>query len=327
MRARLAKRPGFTLIELLVVIAIIAILIGLLVPAVQKVREAANRAHCQNSMKQIALGMQGYHDVFKTFPPAAKCAPGVTCDTNDIRHSGWGPTWVTFLLPHIEQGNLFKMYDQNQPAKTKINAPVISTVLTVFLCPSDKRPTLFANSGQNAPFQMARGNYGLNIGLGRARQNGAFNDHTRRGMGHVRQQWGARIADVNDGTSNTLFIGELVIHDRADDNTWGVWAYAGGATVSGTNDNPTSSTLLMNGDARLSTQTNWTPHCANAFLGVDPEFSCEDSNAAHAVRSRHDHGANIAFVDGSVRFVTNNVDVPTWRGLFTISGREVTNLP
>src|SRR3954454_5899516 len=100
---RSARRVGFTLIELLVVIAIIAILIGLLVPAVQKVRESAARAQCQNNMKQIALACQTYHDTYKSLPPAVLLGPGIgaTDETN------FGPNWAVLILPYIEQAPLY----------------------------------------------------------------------------------------------------------------------------------------------------------------------------------------------------------------------------
>ncbi|MCI0461922.1 MAG: DUF1559 domain-containing protein [Gemmataceae bacterium] len=327
-RLRTARRPGFTLIELLVVIAIIAILIGLLLPAVQKVREAASRASCQNNLKQLGLGLHGYHDVHKTLPRPVECTPGLSCGTS-IRDNNWGMTWVTRMLPHIEQGPLYKLYNQSQPAKSAANAPAVITKIPVLLCPADKEARPVSNRGQGLVFPMMRGNYGINIGLGRARaNNNAFNNRNRRGVGHVRQQWAAKLQEIKDGTSNTLMVGEMLIHDTTGDNTQGVWAYAGGATVSGTNELPFTSTLLVNGNAALvdpvtktQTQKNWTPHCQNG-LTTDPIFNCEDSDAAHSVRSNHAGGANIALGDGSVRFVSESVNVATWRALFTIDGGE-----
>jgi prepilin-type N-terminal cleavage/methylation domain-containing protein/prepilin-type processing-associated H-X9-DG protein len=320
-----ARRRGFTLIELLVVIAIIAILIGLLVPAVQKVRAAAARIQCDNNLKQIGLALHNYHDVNHQFPPPAQCFPG-GCNTNDLRDLNWGPTWVLRILPFIEQDNLYKAYNLNLPAKDPANEPVTMTELKVFLCPADKKAPLFSNSGQNAPTRFARGNYGMNIGLGLARSNTVFNTGLR-GVGHVRQQWGASFADLAvDGTSNTLMVGELLVDNRTTDSSWGLWAYAGGATVSGSNGStdPTTGALLIktpNGDARLAQHHEWTPHCPN---GIDDfNFSCEDSNAGHSVRSRHSGGANILLGDGSVRYVSNGVDAATWGALFTVAGGEV----
>jgi prepilin-type N-terminal cleavage/methylation domain-containing protein/prepilin-type processing-associated H-X9-DG protein len=314
-------RPAFTLIELLVVIAIIAILIGLLLPAVQKVRAAAARAQCANNFKQMGLGLHNYNDTQGQFPPAAVCSPVTPCDTNNIRDLNWGPTWVLLFLPYIEQEPLFKAYDQSQPAKTTNNEPVTTTYLKIFLCPSDQKNPLMSNPGQTCPTKFARGNYGINIGLGRARSNTVFNNSNLRGVAHVRQQWGARMADLvsGDGTSNTMLVGELITHNRTDDGSWGLWAYAGQATVSGSNDNG-ATIKTPNGDARQAQHHEWTAHCPNG--NGDPIYDCEDSDAAHSVRSRHTQGVNILLGDGSVRFVSNSVNATTWGALFTVAGGE-----
>jgi len=117
--SRVRKPSGFTLIELLVVIAIIAILIGLLVPAVQKVREAAARAQCQNNLKQLALACHNYHDVNKKLPPAVMFRKATGTPGNATRAaSNFGPNWIVLILPFIEQGNFMTTYRPEQPPKT-----------------------------------------------------------------------------------------------------------------------------------------------------------------------------------------------------------------
>src|SRR5688500_13010384 len=139
---RLSHRLGFTLIELLVVIAIIAVLIGLLLAAVQKVREAAARATCQNNFKQLSLAMHNYHDANSKLPIGAQGlpCPGVT-----------GPTvrtpFMPFLLPYFEQDNVFKLYNFNLPFNNAANAPAIAIKLKIFQCPSDEERPQFTGSG------------------------------------------------------------------------------------------------------------------------------------------------------------------------------------
>src|SRR5437016_5586173 len=180
------RRCGFTLIELLVVIAIIAILIGLLIPAVQKVREAAARAQCANNLKQIGIAAHNYHDVNKRFPPAmmvaalgAKNTWGATPYTNNpssaYRNPGFGPNWAVFLLPYVEQDNLFKLVSKNidnfMPSKgTDQGWRVIATQsIPTFLCPSDSgKQTIPLNlnltAGGTTIAGWARGNYAANAG-------------------------------------------------------------------------------------------------------------------------------------------------------------------
>jgi prepilin-type N-terminal cleavage/methylation domain-containing protein/prepilin-type processing-associated H-X9-DG protein len=351
------RRRGFTLIELLVVIAIIAVLIGLLLPAVQKVREAANRMSCSNNLKQIGLALQNYHDSFKQFPPAAlpTSPPQPGWDPVNAwngrgpcpgRNSPgcWGPTWVTLILPYIEQENLFKSWNMALPSQDPGNQAVVTTKLTVFLCPSDN-PQVPLVTPNGIGWKMARANYGANGGTGRQGSHSFGNSNpivgwyqnleNRKGLMNARQQsvtlTGTTIAEVRDGTSNTVAASELVMSIKPTDDTFGVWALAGANIVTAYNDFKDPTTLPPNAtdiqtpncDARGSFCKSYTPYCDNNNTGVDPIYGCEDSDHASGARSRHTGGVNVVLVDGSVRFVSNNVDPLTWYGLFTIAGGEV----
>src|SRR5262245_44480282 len=139
LMVRKSRRSGFTLIELLVVIAIIAVLIGLLVPAVQKVREAANRASCQNNLHQLGVALHNYHGRMKTFPP------GYVCDAPqqnpNYTSPGWG--WAALLLPDVEQDTLHQQINFKLPVEHAANRAARTTVLPVFVCPSDRTTGVF----------------------------------------------------------------------------------------------------------------------------------------------------------------------------------------
>ena len=153
------QRPGrhaFTLIELLVVIAIIAVLIGLQEPAVKKVREAAARAQCANNLKQIGLALHSYHDSYKRFPPGyvdRNTNPASTPD-NDLG-PGWG--WASFLLPYLEQGNVYNQINFSQGIGTGSNTAVSQLSLKVFLCPSDAYPQNFTVWRASTPATISAG--------------------------------------------------------------------------------------------------------------------------------------------------------------------------
>ena len=130
-------RPGFTLIELLVVIAIIAILVALLLPAVQQAREAARRTQCKNNLKQIGIALHSYHDVYKTFPPAY-----IPDEDGKPMHS-----WRVLILPFIEQQALYEQYDFNEPWDGPNNSQLANVVISVYQCPSSPNPAVASPRG------------------------------------------------------------------------------------------------------------------------------------------------------------------------------------
>ena len=315
------NRPGFTLIELLVVSAIIALLVALLLPAVQSAREAARRTQCLNHLKQIALGMQQYHDSHGTLPPGKKgCC--------------WG-TWLIFVLPDIEQTSLFNSYNfagnnrPDQPAGFDLdlryfgvaNRTVTSTRLSVYLCPSD---------GTNAPVEIASGgitqactsqNYAANFGNTRQIQDnlpgtpfgGApFAD---AGSPLADQSRPARptvnLRDLTDGTSSTLLLSEVVVGQGADLRGFSWWGDAAGFETSLT---PNSSSPDVMADA---------DYCLNRAPNPPCVARTPDRTDVYAARSRHSGGVNAALADGSARFIRDSIQPTVWQALSTTRGNEV----
>jgi prepilin-type N-terminal cleavage/methylation domain-containing protein len=188
------RRAAFTLIELLVVLAVIGILIALLVPAVQKVREAANRVQCANNLKQMGLALHGYHDANRSFPP------GVVAESSDLengKHSG-----LVFLLPFVEQQPLYQDYNAIQPWKGPANLALAPVRVPVFLCPSSANQVPEDGGFPGAPtdYAFCKGATAFLSTDGALRPgSGLFDVNSRR-----------RIADVLDGTSQTFAMGEAV---------------------------------------------------------------------------------------------------------------------
>lgn len=195
MPSRQRRPHAFTLIELLVVIAIIAVLIGLLVPAVQRVRESASRLQCYNNLKQIGLALHSYHDRNKFFPPGY--VSGVNAAGDDTG-PGWG--WAAYLLDDVEQTNLKRQINFALDVAHPANAGPRVQLLSIFLCPSDAVVGTFVPDG--ASVSIAHANYvgvfgNLEIEDGPGNGNGMFYRNSR-----------LRFADMVDGTSNTFLVGE-----------------------------------------------------------------------------------------------------------------------
>jgi prepilin-type N-terminal cleavage/methylation domain-containing protein/prepilin-type processing-associated H-X9-DG protein len=263
MRTHRSRRASaFTLIELLVVIAIIAILIGLLLPAVQKVREAAARTQCQNNLHQMGLAMHAYHDSFKRFPPAFSKTPAQP--TNN-----WG--WSAWLLPYVEQSALFNTLN---PLTNNLTFSVNTALpLSVYQCPSD------ASGTASTFFVTAAGAY--------AKSNYAVSEQVSDGGSTI------RMAQITDGTSNTLMIGER-------DMTYQVGAaWAGRDTATNTGVTATI------GRPSWPINTKYAPW---PNLPTPPCCATDTSCTRYSWTSLHPGGANFVFCDASVHFVSVTID-------------------
>src|SRR5262245_10418945 len=248
------RRPAFTLIELLVVIAIIALLMGLLLPAVQRVRAASARMDCQNNLHQIGLACHAYHDASQSLPPGYT-ATAAYPDTAP----GWG--WAAYLLPYLEQGNVYTQLNLNQPLQ---NSAAIQTVIKTYLCPADAPPLApFAVTGPtgNTVTSAAPCSYAATVG------QDAYEVDDPTGDGVFYRNSRTRLTDITDGTSQTVMIG-----DRAWVQTQGIWAgAASGAVTTAGPQNPWKN-ATANPPALVLVHNNWVNILTDSDGGLD-DFS------------------------------------------------------
>jgi prepilin-type N-terminal cleavage/methylation domain-containing protein len=321
-------RQAFTLIELLVVIAIIGILIFLLLPAVQKVREAANRIRCANNLKQIGLAIHNYHDVNGTLPSGhiEQCPPDTTDETGCTYWTGWSIQ----ILPFLEQDNLFKTYDNSSPNYEEDypqNAAFSVQPVKVYNCPSDPRAGQIILPDSIAPFGHSNtslefmassykamagrmdtyqtynlAGYWYEVRLTLQRQPsglGAFHGDGFSGLS------ASRLSDITDGTSTTLFVGER--HTKSQPGRGPFWASTFNFYNTGASQPLYSQALLPDYN-----------QCVALVTPANANYCKCGWGSLHA-------GGHINFVfgDGSVHSISPNISMPIFVDLSTIAGGEV----
>lgn len=342
------SRRAFTLVELLVVIAVIAVLIGLLLPAVQRVRESANRLKCQNNLKQFGLALHNYHDDYNCFPPGMVCS---VVDVADASSSGF-----TVLLPYLEQDNVLRLYHLEDAWSLRNNFEAVGTEIKIFYCPSNREngkidlAPIAAQWNITLPPAAASCDYafcrGANAGLSR--------DWTKiplqlRGVFNIRNSGrgsnGVRIDDISDGTSNTFAMGEAtggsplyLARDLANGNIPSINPYTGQNTMLdqswsaasvGDSAHPWYGSIFA-----VTAQFGMAPNPADEPMNrrpVTPTVASGDPSGYNlsgndyisGFRSLHTNGCNFLFCDGSVHFITAGIDPAIYRALSTYAGGEV----
>jgi prepilin-type N-terminal cleavage/methylation domain-containing protein/prepilin-type processing-associated H-X9-DG protein len=312
------KRSGFTLIELLVVIAIIGILMALLLPAIQKVREAANRMLCGSQLRQLGIAMHNYHNDYNRLVegvPPYLTPPGYGCC--------WG-TWMMPILPYIEQDALFKLYrnyggnDDTGRAMTGgamtlrygngTNLEVTRSRIKMLTCPSDT---------PNAPLsRITNHSYALNFGTTGVWQQNTLNGVQLMGAPFYYQSSTLRkvsLGSISDGTSNTMLAADVIMGQQTDLRGFTWWGDSAGFT---TYLGPNSPLPDVMNDRSYCVNQAPNPPCNGVPTATNPPMG--------AARSRHaGGGVNVVMGDGSIRFVANGIAIPIWRATSTTNGGEI----
>lgn len=291
-QSTLARRSrGFTLIELLVVIAIIAILVGMLLPAIQKVRESAARSKCQNNLKQIGVALHSYHDATGSLPPGGQ-------------NTGNMYSWHYLVLPQMDNDPLYKLFESNGGKyNTAANLAAAQNRLASYVCPSAVT-MLSTNTGEDsggskAPVPHYYGNMGP-----------TGSPYTSTGSGNTQVSlagpMGAgtrtRFAQITDGMPSTFLVGEISMTDKQSNNGYRIWTRGCEGGTCGGSKNVTNAlnTALYNGSSNFN----------------DISFG-----------SNHTQGASFVMGDGSVRFVGNSVDFTLYKATASMDAEEAATLP
>jgi prepilin-type N-terminal cleavage/methylation domain-containing protein/prepilin-type processing-associated H-X9-DG protein len=343
-------RKGFTLIELLVVIAIIAVLIALLVPAVQRVREAADRAVCSNNLKQMGVAVHNYHGDYKQFPPGFTISVGSTDPTQHANATGF-----TFLLPYLEQADLFHMIDLTQFWYISAgNQTAVQTSIPVFLCPSNNgriELDLTIYSEGALPPMCGATDYAMCRGA-----NGTLYWNWQKIPVGVRGVWNienegsgvkviVRFGDISDGTSETICMGDAAsgssLFQVRDQTTnivrpgasliqgWGAasvgdtGAYGSGIPLYGSVFAVTNQSQAVASPEPMNRNPATPTQCRVETTGFNGSGNFSTMDSISGFRSNHGSGCNFLFCDGSVRYLYQGIDQDTYQALSTYAGDEV----
>ena len=305
---------AFTLIELLVVIAIIAILIGLLLPAVQKVRDAANRSKCQNNLKQLAIAAHAYHDAYNLLPQNF---------FDGVQNPGsQGYSWIAQMLPQLEQANIYTTYNiANRATATPMNVAINGQqirqiVIPTLRCPADVAPaqagTVVANGFNDSAVTSYKGVSGSNWDWGDHKNsvpggspdglnqgNGIFDRRMVESDGSFNSSLNSlRLSGIKDGTSNTFMIGESSNSISTHTGFWGFF-------------NHTTGTCAIPLDYKQTNGEYWP---------------IDEYGRNYSFHALHSQGANFAMADGSVRFIRTSIELAPYRAAATIRGNETLSL-
>jgi prepilin-type N-terminal cleavage/methylation domain-containing protein/prepilin-type processing-associated H-X9-DG protein len=353
-----SRRTGFTLIELLVVIAIIAVLVGLLLPAVQKVREAANRSKCGNNLKQMGLALHHYHDTYSQFPPAKINSGSSSFGKKSTSfypkqpYKVYNHTGFVLLLPFIEQDNLYKQYNFDYPScksswggslptyplltcddlakmdVSQANADVVGTRIPIYECPSDDKPpdpitdtVMNDKCGAYARTNARRSNYLFATAHATDYTPSYPYWENPRYVGAFGTNGAARLAEIKDGTSSTIAIGES--RQKHVSTSYGpYWGSGTHTAVHGytpwcdPNNCPYPS-------LNTSTPRGFNVNFPYGEVVYDYKDYRAELQYAWGFGSWHPGGANFLFCDGSVKLIGDKIDYLIFQALSTIANGEV----